>query len=452
MPAPTYDLNSSAGRSLLNMTLNAGNSGQLAFGSNAFLGNDYQPIGSRGNGSEGWDPTNVQYNIDPLLALGDKMGYTGDASKLRGLSGGGPVFNPDGSITPATKGYDNNTYDAYSLYKNGLDQYLKDYVNVSGMSSGWDGTTGDPRSAASTVYKNQDNVLTPYSDPTLYHARERGSWAQENQDGVMAALILGGGFLGGSALAAAGAGGGAGAAAGATAAEGAGATGATAAGGAGAGTGGLSGTLSGLQGWYAGLPSYAQGALSGAAQGGLSSGLQGKNILQGALTGGLTGGLGAWGGAALAGATGMPAWAAKGIVSAGTGALGAGLSGGDWQRGALAGGLGSLAGSGLSGAGVNPTLAGKLGGMAGNYGAGAILGGAGGGSGGGGSQIGASGAPSSGVQAGTGMSGGVGGPQLGAAQAQEQAWLRTAYAPIAQEAAKKKLAKRVLDELDDQTA
>jgi len=432
------------------MTLNAGNSGQLGFGINAFLGNDYQPTGDRTSvQGMGWDPGNVSYNLDPMLALGDRLGYTGDASQLRGLSGGTPKYNPDGTITPATPGQGNNTYDAYTLYKNGLDKYINDkgYVNVSGMSSGWDGTTGDPRSAATTLYQNQGNVLTPAGDPHLYHARERGSWAQENQDGVMAALILGGGFLGGSALAAYGAGGaGAGAAgAGAGAAPGAGAAGATAGGGS-----GLGGTLGSLQSWYAGLPAWGQGALSGAAQGGISSGIQGKNILQGAGIGALTGGLGGWGGSALAGATGLPNWAARALVSSGTGGLGAGLSGGDWRQGALAGGLGSLAGSGLSEAGLSGQIAGRLGGMLGNYGAGAILGPTGNNRGTSGNSPGSTGAGGlSGGATSYPVSGGglLQGSPLGAAAAQQKAYLTQAYAPIVADAKKKALKESLIEGL-----
>jgi hypothetical protein len=452
--APTYDLNTLAGQMYLSGTLNMGGAGQLGTGVNAFLGNDYAPTGSRGNGSEGWDPTNITYNIDPLLALGDKMGYKGDTSQLRGISGGGPVFNPDGTITPAKQGYGNNTYDAYQQYNAGLNDYLKDYVNVSGMSP-WAGTD-DPRQAASTLYRNEGNVLTPQDDPRLYHAREKGSWAQENPDAIAVASIIAGGFLGGSALAAGSAGGaGAGAAGAASGAGGAGAGAGTAGaaagatGAAGAGTGGIYGSIAnslGLGGWWGGLPGYAQGAITGALQGGVSSGIQGQNILKGAAMGGLSGGLGAWGGGALSSATGLPGWASKALVSAGMG----GLSSGSWQ-GALGSGINSLANTGLGEMGV-PS---GLGNLISKYGTNAVMQSIGGGGtspGGGGTGTGSSGggglaggSRSAASTGGGGLSAGLlGNPQLGAARAQELSFLQNSYAPIAKQAA----AKRIAEELD----
>lgn len=269
---PTYDLNTLAGQMYLSGTLNMGGAGQIGTGVNAFLGNDYQPTGTRTGGQymadQGWDPKQISYNLDPLLALGDKMGYKSDvADRLRGISGGVGHFNPDGTYTQPTEGYGENTWMDYQSYNAGLNDFLKNYVNVSGMSP-WAGKS-DPRAAASTLYQLNNNVLTPAGDPNYYHAREHGSWAQENQDGVMAAAILGGGFLGGSALAAGGAGG--------------------AGAGAGAGWGSTAANAVGLGSEWAALPAYAQAGLQGAAQGALTSGVMGGDPLKGALMGGVGG-------------------------------------------------------------------------------------------------------------------------------------------------------------------
>jgi len=344
--APSYDLKSANDQLMLGATLGAGHAGADLTGASAFLG-AYNPY--KGQDEFG----RYRSNVEPLKGLAAQIGYDTSGYNLDPMAQGGK--------------------DAQQLYAD-LNDKLKNYHYISGMSGGWQ-PTGDVRQAARTLYLDDGTgKLNPVTAPVGYHAKETGNWFQENQDAVMAALVLGGGFLGGTALAGMGAG--AGGAAGITAAEGAGATGTAA----GAGSGGLGGTLGSLQGWYAGLPAWGQGALSGAAQGGISSALQGQNPLKGAGIGALTGGLGGWGGSALAGATGMPSWAARGIVSAGTGGLGAGLSGGDWKRGALAGGLGSLAGSALSSTGLNSTLAGRLGGLAGSYGANSLLGGVEGGS------------------------------------------------------------------------
>lgn len=271
---------------------------------------------------------------------------------------------------------------------------------------------------------------------------------------IRAAITAAAIYTGGAAWSAyAGAGAGAGAGAAATGAGAGGLGGAVGTGAVGAGTAATGAGLSGISGTIAsalgpevaaawgGMSAVQQAAVLGALQGGVQGGLSGggwEGVLKGAAMGGFTGGVGAYAGPALSSATGMAPWASRAAVSAGLGGLGAGINGGNVWQGALGAGLGSLATTGLGSMGVPSGLSGYLGGMAGRVGAGAIAGGSGGSSGGG-----ANGQPAgfgglSGGDQGVGSQNSLNGsllgnPQLGSASAQQNAWLQSSYAPIAQE-------------------
>jgi hypothetical protein len=384
----------------LAMTLNAGRSGGMVSGIGAFLpsanNNDFQAANSALQGGS-------RYNDTDMKGLAKSMGIdVGDKS-----------------------GAD---------LENTLNSQLKDYVTIGGMSAGWN-PTGDPRQANGTLYKRENGQLVPYQT-TSYSAPETSHGFIADHPGILMPLaVVGGGLLAGAA------GFGAGASAGAGEATAAGASGAG-----GAGTAGLSGSIAnalGLGAQWGALPAWGQAAITGAAQGGLRAGLGGGNIIKGMAMGGLTGGLGSWAGPAISGLTGLPGWAGSALGSAGIG----GLTGG-W-KGALGAGLGSLANTGLGG-GALGQLGSRLTGMGLNA---AFGGGSGGSSGGSGPASGASnglgqgvgGATASGGSGGTGLAG-LPMPALGAAQAQERAWLQNSYAPVAQEAQRKKLAEDLQDE------
>ena len=404
--APSYNLNTDVGQGMLGMTLGAGHAGADLTGTQAFLG--------------AWNPGNDTKQD----ALGK---YTYDTSTLGGLAGSLGIDTSKYNL-----GTDVSDTDYYKL-SNDLNDQLKNYHYISGLSQGWN-PNQDSRGADRTLYLDDGTGnLNPVTTPVDYHAKEAGNWFQENPDFVMAASIIGGGILGGTALAGLGA----------TGATGAGIGGATTAASTGAGTAGLSGSVAnaiGLGSQWGALPAWGQGAITGALQGGVTSGLQGGNIGRGILMGGLSGGVGGWAGPALSSATGLPSWASNAAVSAGMG----GLTGG-WQ-GALGAGLGSLANTGLQGAGIPSGLSS----LVSKYGTGAVLSGLSGGSAqpGGGGATGLSG----GDQGGSGGSGSqslLQSPRLGAAAAQQAAFLRDSYAPVAQEAAKKKQAQSLLDELEN---
>lgn len=277
--APSYDLNTPQGRQLLQMTLGAGNSGQMATGVEAFLSNKYTPnyaSSSLSPESGGNLATNQLQNYSSLFNLGDALGYQGNRAGMNQVANYNNAYNPSsggaGAIDPITgmgvggNGRSANAADSnMQQYYSGLDDYLKNYSTISGMSSGWDGSKGNSRSAASTLYRNDgNNVLQPVSTPETYTARERGNWFQENPEFLSALSVMLPAFGGWAGLF--------GQAAGATGASmGAGVTGL-----------GTTGTIA---------ANAAGSALTGAAAGGT----------KGALTG-LAGTLGGWAGGQAAGA------------------------------------------------------------------------------------------------------------------------------------------------------
>lgn len=204
--APIYDLNSTYGQQALATTMGAGGAGSIDTGVQAFTGIDYEPV-RYGSGVDGYD--SVQRDAQPLINLARGTGYGGminagltdsyddylkgsrdanlkkaDASgfRLRGAysDGNAPIDNGNFS--------QNQTEDLNSLY-GGMNDYLKDYSYVSGMSSGWDGQNKGARSAAGTLYKTEDGVMYPVTPPSYYEAPEKGGWMKENPD-IMAAISL----------------------------------------------------------------------------------------------------------------------------------------------------------------------------------------------------------------------------------------------------------------------
>ena len=382
----------------LAMTLNAGGAGNMQSGLSAFIpyagNNQFNAMGAEGQGGS-------LYNDGDMQNLAKSMGI--DVGDKTGLD-----------------------------LQNALNSQLKDYVQIGGMSAGWN-PTGDVRGANQTLYKRQDGQLVPIQQSSNYSAPEKGSYVSDNPWVLAPLAVIGGGlaatYLGAGA---AGAGGGitgtggasgmaaygAGAAPGAFATAGTGSLGVGAGYGAGGylGAGGLAGStayggLGSMGGggsmfgsvgdWYNSLSKYQQQALQGGVKSGLISGGDPRAMATGALTGGIGGLASGW-----LGDLGAPGW--------------------------LAGVGGKLAG-GLTSMGLGAALGGGSAGGAGR--------GSGGGSGGAGAASASGGAG--------GLSGGIGGPALGAARAQELAFLRDSYAPVAAEEQKRRLAKGIKDDLGD---
>lgn len=317
--APTYNgMNDPA----LAMTLQAGGQGMMSSGLGAFL----SPTGNNYFNAANNDITGkARYNMSDMQNLASGFGW------------------------------DTSQYKDPLQLQDYLDNQLKDYSTIRGLSEGWN-PTGDARGANSTIYKNVNGQLVPYQT-NGFHAREVGGYIKENP-GVLAPL----GVAAGGLLAAYAGGAGAGAAAGGAsgAAPAAGAAGATAAP---ASTGWL-GSLAnyaGLGSQFGALPGYAQAGLQGALQGSLTSAATGGNPLMGALTGGLTGGLTPGVNSALSGLGGLPGYATNAIGAGGLGALTQGISGGNPLMGALGGSVSSGIGGGLAANGVNPAAASILG-------------------------------------------------------------------------------------------
>jgi hypothetical protein len=408
-----------------------------------------------------------QAGWDKFNALGKVADYGGVTTGLKQFD---PTYIGGGNETPEQlktiaqrMGFDLSNYrldDAGQIEntRKALENEGQNYVTLKALTGGWGGT-GDAREAATTLYKNDGGTLRAVNDPTVSHAAEKGSWLAEHGPAkvaiIGAALVASAGLAGvgaaGAGAAASGGGAASGAAAGSAAGTAAG-TGAAAAG-TGAGLSGVSGAVASALGPQAaaiwgGLSAVEQAAVLGAIQGGVSGGLNGggwQGVLKGAALGGLSGGAGAYGGAALSGATGMPAWASKAAVSAGLSGAGAAASGGDWKRAALGSGLASLAGTGLSGSGMNPQLAG----LVAKYGSGAVTNALMGGAGGAGGAQGGSGGVgmAQGLLSGSGSTGMAGTgrwrPGGTAGSAADLAFMKAAYAPIIAEAQRKKLKEEI---------
>ena len=361
--APSFDINTQGGLGFLNATLTAGNAGRRTTpGVAAFMPEGWN-LGSL-SGPGGMDGDQHMDNgtaPQDIIGLANKYGF--DTSK----------YNLQDTSDLASADYDGRSRaNGLNVPKsNGVGQLYNDlnasdigkYERIGGLSGGWDGTALADRGASSTLYRNDNGVYTPAQASGHYKAITDPGWIKgEGADLVAAASIIGGGMLGGSALAgAAGAGGGAAGAGGAAAGAGGGAAAA------GGGTAGFYGSVAnalGLGSQWGALSPLAQGAIGGALQGGVTSGITGGNPLTGALMGGLGGGLSAGGAGMLSGATGLPEWASRAAIGAGMGGLNGAVSGGNPLIGALGGGVSSLGSTALSELGLPSGLAnlgGKLG-------------------------------------------------------------------------------------------
>lgn len=294
--APSYDLNTPAGLNnpMLQATLKTAGAGDLQTGVKAFLGNDYTPwnsttahgdtSGAEGMGGDSYRTTNSYNDPSPMLNLARSTGY--DLSNFHGDPG--------------------------QLY-GGLNDYLKDYAGISGMSSGWSGQS-DPRGASRTLYKNEGGILKPVTQPQNYHQAEYGGYLAQNplltQSLIAGASILSGGLAAGAA----------------------GGIGGAAANGVGAGS------------TWASMPAWGQGAVNGAINGGINSALTGGNGLQGIFSGALTGGLGP-STSGLTNVSSLPSWANSALGGAARGGLSAALGGRNAAQGAFNGAAGGLGGS-----------------------------------------------------------------------------------------------------------
>lgn len=184
--APTYDMNTPYGQMALGMTTNAGGAGWGANGVGAFM-------------PRGWSlPSLRQLSMDD----------TGDPYNWGGTVGGNSNAFTDLYGLASTLGMDTSKYDLSnpmslvggphqtqpsggwdSLFSD-MNNQLKNYYAIAGMSSGWDGGK-NPRSAAQTLYYNDNNVLRPVSDPTKYTAPEKkGGWLQNEGSELLAAMSV----------------------------------------------------------------------------------------------------------------------------------------------------------------------------------------------------------------------------------------------------------------------
>lgn len=160
--APSYDLNTAAGQGLLGMTMGAGNAGADLNGVNAFSPN-YNLYSAQDQFGR------YQYNVDPLKNLAQQIGYDTSGYNLDPYANGGK--------------------DSGQLFAD-LNNKLKDYHYISGLSQGWN-PQGGARGADRTLYLNNgNNVLNPVTSPVDYTAREKGNWFQENPEFVSALSVM----------------------------------------------------------------------------------------------------------------------------------------------------------------------------------------------------------------------------------------------------------------------
>lgn len=296
-----------------------------------------QGSAATGQAQQGTGATPPSYSAQGLGQMGNGViNYTGNDPALRStlnaagagdMTYGSAAFGANNYASMQNLanqiGFDSSGYHTTDSLRIALDNQLKDYYMVKGLSQGWN-NTGDARGANGTLYQRQGDQLNPVSTNS-YVAPEKGNWVQEHP-GILAPLGVAAGGLAAmySAPAAGASGGAATAGAGSGAAAGAGSAAAT-----GAGTSGITGSIAnavGLGSQWGALPAWGQGAITGASMGGLNSGIRGGNILQGALLGGLSGGVGGGISSGLSGA-GMNSSLASGLGRFGGNVVAGGLSG-----------------------------------------------------------------------------------------------------------------------------
>lgn len=172
----------------LRQTLTSGRAGSFDRGAAAFLGAGAQPWQSPGETESGgitdhgW-VRDRDKQIDQLFQTAAGLGMNTNG------------YSRD--VGPSSMGGERTSNDIRALYDD-LNQHTKDYYGVSGMSSGWDGSS-NPRSASRTLYRNVNGTLLPASNPQHYVAPRTGGWARQNQDVLTAVsmmLPMFGGFAG----------------------------------------------------------------------------------------------------------------------------------------------------------------------------------------------------------------------------------------------------------------
>lgn len=168
--APTYSANGLGGNTnaadpALAQTLLAGNAGGLLNGINAFAGGGFMPYSSETTNNPG------QYNVTDnrwmLDQVADATGYQGDRNWYNGA-------------TP---------YSSTGL--SSLQDSLKNYYGIAGMSNGWDGSA-NPRSSAMTLYQRDPstNMLNPITAPRSYTSAENPGWAKGQGAETLTALSM----------------------------------------------------------------------------------------------------------------------------------------------------------------------------------------------------------------------------------------------------------------------
>lgn len=192
--APTYDLNTLYGNQALNSTIGSGGAGYLMNGLEAFMPRGWSTPQLT---SDSGDRSNMQITSGGTFANGPGNAMS-DISSLAGALGmntsGYDLSSPqsqksimDPMARPGGIGASQNNL--ASLY-NSMEDSLKNYYAIGGMSSGWDGS-GQPRSASQSLYYNDNNVLRPVTDPNQYTAPEKkGGWMQNDGADLMSALSM----------------------------------------------------------------------------------------------------------------------------------------------------------------------------------------------------------------------------------------------------------------------
>lgn len=238
---PTWNLNDAGAEDAIKAYTNVADSGFDSTGWGAFL-----RTGPTANNTPGADG-GVTYDAGSLDAFNQ-------LARAAGISTQGPWAAGSGGD------YANMNYTSEAL-----NEALKNYRIITGMTPD---PNDDERNTYETVYYNDNGQLRPIWARERLDPREGGWLKSESGGSFLQAMMMAAPAIGAVA---------------APAAQAAGLTG---------GAQGMIGRAAdavGLGAQWAGLPQFAQGAISGAAQGGLGSWVTGGNPLTGALLGGAGG-------------------------------------------------------------------------------------------------------------------------------------------------------------------
>lgn len=150
--------------------------GRANAGVGAFLGDTYKL--NNWNGQYGGDgqsgSIDTSMNIAPLQQLAQQTGFDTSGYNL-------------GQQTANNQDYDMSR-GGQALYAD-LNNYLKDYTSISGLSS-WTGNP-NPMAATKTMYKRDENgQLVPVSAPQEYIQRKGGAWNNMKDTGFISALSM----------------------------------------------------------------------------------------------------------------------------------------------------------------------------------------------------------------------------------------------------------------------